>query len=198
MDIYIYIFSILHIDISMIAIVEGMNCQSLLRHSADCMATVDSPIAKGHSAGQCHWGNSGDMRWLVFNSLGLCAETFRNIIAFREVHSESLFYEWKIVKPASMLGAGLVIAFAQWIYLESESWMSYYIAQKISMYNYLSRCMINQVIKTWMKHNSSLEVTSIRACIMSLARSKLRLCSANHRAGYFSNLACGWLSIVWA
>ena len=27
---------------------------------------------------------------------------------------------------------------------------------------------------------------------------KLRLCSANHREGYFSNLACDWLSIVWA
>ena len=27
---------------------------------------------------------------------------------------------------------------------------------------------------------------------------KFRLCSANHRAGYFSNLACDWLSIVWA
>ena len=32
----------------------------------------------------------------------------------------------------------------------------------------------------------------------SLAQSKFRLCSANHRAGYFSNLACDWLSIVWA
>ena len=37
-----------------------------------------------------------------------------------------------------------------------------------------------------------------RACFLSLARSKFRLCSANHRAGYFSNLACDWLSIVWA
>ena len=37
-----------------------------------------------------------------------------------------------------------------------------------------------------------------RAHFLSLARSKLRLCSANHRAGYFSNLACDWLSIVWA
>ena len=37
-----------------------------------------------------------------------------------------------------------------------------------------------------------------RARFLSLARSKLRLCSANHRAGYFSNLACDWLSIVWA
>ena len=25
-----------------------------------------------------------------------------------------------------------------------------------------------------------------------------RLCLANHRAGYFSNLACDWLIIVWA
>ena len=33
---------------------------------------------------------------------------------------------------------------------------------------------------------------------LSLALSKLRLCSANHMAGYFSNLACDWLSIVWA
>ena len=34
------------------------------------------------------------------------------------------------------------------------------------------------------------------ARFLSLAWSKLRLCSANHRAGYFSNLACDWLSIV--
>ena len=34
--------------------------------------------------------------------------------------------------------------------------------------------------------------------VFCLARSNLRLCSANHRAGYFSNLACDWLSIVWA
>ena len=33
---------------------------------------------------------------------------------------------------------------------------------------------------------------------LSLVWSKLRLCSANHRAGYFSNLACDWLNIVWA
>ena len=38
----------------------------------------------------------------------------------------------------------------------------------------------------------------IRAHFLSLARSKLRLCLANHRAGYFSNLACDWLSTVWA
>ena len=38
----------------------------------------------------------------------------------------------------------------------------------------------------------------IKARFLSLARSKLRLCSANNRAGYLSNLACDWLSIVWA
>ena len=35
-----------------------------------------------------------------------------------------------------------------------------------------------------------------RACFLSLARSKLMMCSANHRAGYFSNLACDWMNIV--
>ena len=35
------------------------------------------------------------------------------------------------------------------------------------------------------------------ARFLSLARNKLRLCSANHRAAYFSNLACDWQSIVW-
>ena len=44
----------------------------------------------------------------------------------------------------------------------------------------------------------SVKQHSIRARFLSLARNKLRLCSANHRAGYFSNLACDWLSIVWA
>ena len=29
-----------------------------------------------------------------------------------------------------------------------------------------------------------------------LYQSKRRLCSTNHRAGYFSNLTCDWLSIV--
>ena len=39
---------------------------------------------------------------------------------------------------------------------------------------------------------------SVIARFLSVAQSKLRLCLANHRAGYFSNLACDWLSIVWA
>ena len=37
-----------------------------------------------------------------------------------------------------------------------------------------------------------------RARFLSLARSKLRLCSANHRPGYWSNLPCDWPSTAWA
>ena len=36
------------------------------------------------------------------------------------------------------------------------------------------------------------------ARFLSLARSKLSLCSANHRSGYWSNLACDWPSTAWA
>ena len=38
----------------------------------------------------------------------------------------------------------------------------------------------------------------VRACFLSLAWSKLRLCSANHRPGYWSNLPCDWPSTAWA
>ena len=51
---------------------------------------------------------------------------------------------------------------------------------------------------TYTLHQGSGVSYKIRARFVSLARGKLRLCSANHRAGYFSNLACDWLSIVWA
>ena len=56
----------------------------------------------------------------------------------------------------------------------------------------------------WNRHGSASAVrlswcgTHTWARFLSLSRSKLRLCLANHRAGYFSNLACDWLSIVWA
>ena len=42
------------------------------------------------------------------------------------------------------------------------------------------------------------DLSATWARFLSLAWSKLRLWSANHRADYFSNLACDWLSIVWA
>ena len=38
----------------------------------------------------------------------------------------------------------------------------------------------------------------IWARFLSLVWSKLRLCSANHRPGYWSNLSCDWLSTAWA
>ena len=34
--------------------------------------------------------------------------------------------------------------------------------------------------------------------ILSLAWSELKLCSANHRSGYWSNLPCDWPSTAWA
>ena len=37
-----------------------------------------------------------------------------------------------------------------------------------------------------------------RARFLSLARSKLRLCLANHRPGYWSNLPCDWPNTAWA
>ena len=51
-------------------------------------------------------------------------------------------------------------------------------------------------ISWWCKAPALTSVTW--ACVLSLVWGKLRLCSANHRAGYFSKLACDWLSIVWA
>ena len=40
--------------------------------------------------------------------------------------------------------------------------------------------------------------TGTRACFLSLAQSKLRLCSANHRPSYWTNLPWYWPSTAWA
>ena len=58
------------------------------------------------------------------------------------------------------------------------------------------RCNILSQPYFW-SHVKSL-VMLFRARFLSLARSKLRLCSANHRPGYWSNLPCDWPSTVWA
>ena len=50
----------------------------------------------------------------------------------------------------------------------------------------------------WGAWNNLAKHKTVKTMARFLSRSKLRLCSANHRAGYFSNLACDWLSIVWA
>ena len=49
-------------------------------------------------------------------------------------------------------------------------------------------CINPSVLKPWYSG-------IIRARFLSLARIKLRLCSATHQAGYFSNLSCEWMSI---
>ena len=53
----------------------------------------------------------------------------------------------------------------------------------------------------WWAHTLNIGLVcwkDVWARFLSLTWSKLRLCSADHRAGYFSNPACDWLSIVWA
>ena len=40
--------------------------------------------------------------------------------------------------------------------------------------------------------------THIRAHFLSIAQSKLRLCSANYRPGYWSNPPCDWPNTAWA
>ena len=42
------------------------------------------------------------------------------------------------------------------------------------------------------------KISWFRPRVLSPARNKLRPRSASHRAGSFSNLACDWLSIIWA
>ena len=81
-----------------------------------------------------------------------------------------------------------------WIYqhflIISQSW------DCAGIWNYFSQ-KIKTVYPTWSVYHSAQLMT--RARFLSPARSKLRLCSANHRAGYFSYLACDhWWSIVWA
>ena len=66
-----------------------------------------------------------------------------------------------------------------------QTWTEYFMKMVITSYKYIPVMVIVHPVVIW-------------AHFLSLARSKLRLCSANHRAGYFSNLACDWLSIVWA
>ena len=68
----------------------------------------------------------------------------------------------------------------------------------LSLYRTAPRCMEwNPLLNTSVRvMTCAVSETETRARFMSLAQSKLRLCSANHRAGYFSNLACGWLSLL--
>ena len=52
-----------------------------------------------------------------------------------------------------------------------------------------------ELLNRWSLYCNSLLIWT---CFLSLTRSKLRLCSANHRPGYWSNLPCDWPSTAWA
>ena len=76
-------------------------------------------------------------------------------------------------------------------------------SSQINVYGNMSNFVISTVpvdalALLYARISTGAVMTKFRARFLSLAQSKLRLCSANHRAGYFSNLACDWLSIVWA
>ena len=58
--------------------------------------------------------------------------------------------------------------------------------------------MMTRFTDTYMRHQGRWVNQELRACFLSLAQSKLRLCSANHRPGYWSNLPCDWPSTAWA
>ena len=58
-------------------------------------------------------------------------------------------------------------------------------------------CMFSLHLWTNFSWSHRTHVDKIWGGFLSLARSKPRLCSANHRTGYFSNLDCDWLSIDW-
>ena len=54
------------------------------------------------------------------------------------------------------------------------------------------------LIKTLLDAIFIYQYSTTWARFLSLAWSKLRLCSANHRPGYWSNLPCDWSSTDWA
>ena len=72
----------------------------------------------------------------------------------------------------------------------------------------LPRCLVSIISRlcwNWLillrfltKRWQTLYPVNNRVRFLFLARSKLRLCSANHRAGYWSNLPCDWSSTAWA
>ena len=67
-------------------------------------------------------------------------------------------------------------------------------AQVISCHNIDSACSPGHDLTPC--QIGSIFAHEARSHFLSLAWSKLKLCSANHRAGYFSNLPCDWLSIA--
>ena len=74
---------------------------------------------------------------------------------------------------------------------------------KVMDLNGVSKIHLFVVWCTWVPPSATIisstaYIFSTRARFLSLAQSKLRLCSANHRPGYWCNLPCDWPSTVWA
>ena len=63
--------------------------------------------------------------------------------------------------------------------------------------NIIPWCWIGNRLLNWIIKEPFTKWDEIQNWAYFLSRGKLRLCSANLRAGYFSSLACDWLSIVW-
>ena len=59
------------------------------------------------------------------------------------------------------------------------------------------QCMLGK-LGIIIQKNDNLSLKYISVDFLSLTGSKLRLCLANQRTGYLSNLACDYLGIVWA
>ena len=83
--------------------------------------------------------------------------------------------------------------------LSKQSWDWWFETPSCPLCRHWARCLS----LSWVTSGCARPITSrlLRRpgpVFLSLARSKLRLWSANHRTGYFINLACDWLSIVWA
>ena len=71
-------------------------------------------------------------------------------------------------------------------------------ADSILIYSFLKYRSLFQFVQTDNTYCVHMVFGNIWARFLSLAQSKLRLCSANHRPGYWSNLTCDWPSTVWA
>ena len=95
----------------------------------------------------------------------------------------------------------------------SRTGPSNYIPQYLwDVINYFSLPLILLLLQHWyITHlENHTHVYSLKSCayvmgyivwwarLLYLAQSRLRLCSANHRPGYLSNLPCDWPSAAWA
>ena len=79
-----------------------------------------------------------------------------------------------------------------WCLLTLWYWYWLFVYDSWAVSALLSVTKIISYLLTYLLHLLS------RARFLSLAWSKLRLCSANHRPGYWSNLPCDWPSTAWA